>query len=106
MTLFTFCSIGISAQTKIIKANSLDLGFGIGIEKRFYFQTNKSLQGFHAGPNVGYFNLSNDSNDRMSAFRAGIEIGHLWFLSKNFSVDLFSATLFLQVHLTPMKQNL
>ena len=94
MTLFTFCSIGISAQTKIIKANSLDLGFGIGIEKRFYFQTNKSLKSFHAGPNVGYLNLSNDSNDRMSAFRAGIEIGHLWFLSKNFTVDLFSGAVF------------
>lgn len=97
MTLFTVCSIGISAQTKIIKANPMDLGFGIanigigfserknqsttfsalsysksnvsgfgiGLEKRFYCHTNKPLQGFHTGPNVGYLNLSNDSNERI-----------------------------------------
>jgi hypothetical protein len=29
MMLFTFCSIGIIAQTKIIKANPLGLAFGI-----------------------------------------------------------------------------
>lgn len=70
-------------------------GFGIGIEKRFYFQTGESLKGFHAGPNVGYLNLSNRDNETLNVFSAGLEIGHQWFLSEHFVLDLFSGVSFL-----------
>jgi hypothetical protein len=124
--LFTFFSISIFAQSKIIKANPLGLafgianigiefserknqsttfsalyysksdvaGFGVGLEKKNYFQTNESLKGFHTGPSVGYLNLSNDSNESLRVFSVGVEIGHQWFLSKNFTVDLFSGAVF------------
>lgn len=69
-------------------------GIGVGLEKRFYFQTDEPLKGFHAGPSVGYLNLSNDSNDSMSVFSVAVEIGHQWLLSKNFIGDLFSGAVF------------
>jgi hypothetical protein len=69
-------------------------GFGVGLEKRFYFQTNESLRGFHAGPSVGYLNLSNDSDENINIFSVGVEVGHQWFLSKKFTVDLFSGAVF------------
>jgi hypothetical protein len=69
-------------------------GFGIGLEQRFYFNSNE-LKGFHAGPSVGYLKLSDNYNDDFDVFSVGAEIGHQWFLNKNFTIDLFSGVGFL-----------
>lgn len=70
-------------------------GFGIGIEKRFYFQTKESLKGFHAGPNFGYLNLNNKNDIHTDVFSAGVDFGYQWFLGKHFALDLFSNANFL-----------
>ena len=69
-------------------------GFGIGLEQRFYFSSNK-LKGFHTGPSVGYLKLSDNYNDAFDVFSVGAEIGHQWFLNENFTIDIFSGVGFL-----------
>ena len=70
-------------------------GFGISLEQRFYFSSNETLEGFHAGPSVGYLKLSDNYNDGFDVFVVGEEIGHQWFLNDNFTIDLFSGVSFL-----------
>ena len=72
-------------------------GGGIGLEKRFYFTVDQSLKGFHAGPSVGFFKLSETDHfdDSYNVFAVGAEIGHQWFLSKNFTADIFTGLSFL-----------
>ena len=72
-------------------------GGGIGLEQRFYFATNQSLKGFHAGPSIGYFKLSETDHydDSYNVFAVGVEIGHQWFLGNHFTADIFSGASFL-----------
>lgn len=102
--VFGIANLGIEFSGKTNKSTTVSAlyyaksdtkGFGIGIEQRFYFNANKSLKGFHAGPNAGYLRLSDNYNDNFNVFSIGAEIGYQWFLNKNFTVDLFSGANFL-----------
>lgn len=69
-------------------------GFGIGLEQRFYFNSNE-LKGFHAGPSIGYLKLNDNYNDNFDVFSVGGEIGHQWFINESFTIDIFSGVGFL-----------
>lgn len=70
-------------------------GFGVGVEKRFYFKSNKVLKGFHAGPNFGFLSVTNNNDVNFEIFSAGGEFGYQWFIGKHFALDLFSGVNFL-----------
>lgn len=65
-------------------------GFGLGAEYRFYFSSNEALNGWHAGPSVGYLSLEDDFNNSASFFTLGGEIGHQWILGEHFLIDTFA----------------
>jgi hypothetical protein len=80
---------GQSTSISALYYNVSDIsGFGIGAEHRFYFD-GESLRGWHAGPSVGYLNLTDDSDTRASAFSIGAEVGHQWIFDSGFAVDVF-----------------
>jgi len=65
-------------------------GFGPGAEYRFYFSSGEALKGWHAGPSLGYFSLSDDFNNSAGFFSLGGEVGHQWLLGEHFLIDLFA----------------
>ena len=65
-------------------------GVGFGAEYRFYFSEKEVLRGWHAGPTVGYFSLSDDFDNSASVFNVGGEIGHQWILKEHFLIDTFA----------------
>ena len=83
------------AQTLTISGlyyNISDLsGFGVGAEYRFYFSSDEVLRGWHAGPSVGYFSLSDDFDNSAGFFSIAGEIGHQWILGEHFLIDTFAA---------------
>ena len=83
------------AQTLTLSAlyyNISDIsGFGVGAEYRFYFSRNEVLRGWHAGPSVGYFSLSDDFDNSAGFFTIAGEIGHQWILKEHFLIDTFAA---------------
>jgi len=64
-------------------------GFGAGAEYRFYF-TEEALRGWHAGPSLGYFSLSDDFDNSAGFFTIGGEAGHQWIFGEHFVVDVFA----------------
>lgn len=65
-------------------------GFGAGAEYRFYFSSGEALRGWHAGPSVGYFSLSDDYDNSASFFSIGGEAGHQWIFGEHFALDVFA----------------
>ncbi len=65
-------------------------GFGVGAEYRFYFSSNEALRGWHAGPSVGYFSLSDDFDNSAGFFSIAGEVGHQWILKEHFLIDTFA----------------
>ncbi len=68
-------------------------GGGLGAEYRFYF-TGEAVNGWHAGPSLGYFSLSDD-NESASIFSIGAETGRQWIIGEHFALDLFAGYGFL-----------
>ena len=70
------------AQTATISGLYYDVseisGFGLGAEYRFYFSSGEALNGWHAGPSLGYLSLEDDFNTSASVFTIGGEAGHQW----------------------------
>jgi len=64
-------------------------GFGVGAEYRFYFG-GEVLNGWHAGPSLGYLSLEDDFNTSASVFSFGGEVGHQWVWNSGFLVDVFA----------------
>jgi len=64
-------------------------GFGAGAEYRFYFSSDEALRGWHAGPSVSYFSLSDDFSNSAGFFTIGGEAGHQWIFGEHFLVDTF-----------------
>jgi hypothetical protein len=64
-------------------------GLGAGAEYRFYFD-GEAIRGWHAGPSVGYFSLSDDFDTSASFFSIGGEVGHQWIIGEHFAVDVFA----------------
>ncbi|MGB5419802.1 DUF3575 domain-containing protein [Algibacter sp.] len=65
-------------------------GFGAGAEYRFYFSSDEALNGWHAGPSVGYFALKDDFDTSAGFFSIGGEVGHQWIIGEHFLVDVFA----------------
>lgn len=87
------------AQTATISAlyyNISDVsGFGIGGEYRFYFSSGEALRSWHAGPSIGYFNLSDDFDNSSGFFSIGGEAGHQWIFGEHFLLDVFAGLSFI-----------
>jgi hypothetical protein len=64
-------------------------GAGLGAEYRFYFD-GEAIEGWHAGPSIGFLSLSDDYDVSASVFTIGGEIGHQWILGSNFALDVFA----------------
>ncbi len=69
-------------------------GFGAGAEYRFYFSSNQALRGWHAGPSIGYFGLSDDFDNSAGFLSIGGEVGHQWIFGEHFLVDVFAGLSF------------
>lgn len=65
-------------------------GFGAGAEYRFYFSSGEALRGWHAGPSIGYFSLSDDFDNSAGFFSIGGEAGHQWIFGEHFALDVFA----------------
>ncbi|PWH82638.1 hypothetical protein DIS18_10390 [Algibacter marinivivus] len=65
-------------------------GFGAGVEYRFYFSSDEALNGWHAGPSLGYVSLEDDFNNSAGFFTVGGEVGHQWLIGEHFLVDVFA----------------
>ncbi len=82
------------AQTVTISAlyyNISDVsGFGAGGSYRFYFSSDEALRGWHAGPSVGYFGLSDDFDNSAGFFSIGGDVGHQWIFGEHFLLDVFA----------------
>jgi len=63
-------------------------GVGAGLEYRFYFK-GEAIQGWHAGPVVGYMSLKDSFSNSASIFTVGGEVGHQWVLNGGFAIDVF-----------------
>ncbi len=64
-------------------------GFGAGLEYRFYFD-GEAIQGWHAGPSVGFFSLKDNSSNSGTVISLGGEVGHQWVFGENFALDVFA----------------
>lgn len=86
------------AQTLTVAAlyyNVSDVsGFGAGVEYRFYFSSDEALRGWHAGPSLGYFGLTDDFDNSAGFFSIGGEAGHQWIFGEHFLLDVFAGLSF------------
>lgn len=64
-------------------------GIGAGVEYRFYFD-GTAIEGWHAGPSLGYLSLEDASKTSASVFSIGGEVGHQWIFGDHFALDLFA----------------
>lgn len=70
--------------------NVLDItGAGAGAEYRFYFD-GEAITGWHAGPTLGFFSLSDDFDTSATLFSIGGEVGHQWVFGEHFLLDVFA----------------
>lgn len=65
-------------------------GAGLGGEYRFYLSSGEALKGWHAGPAVSYFALSDNFNNSSGFVNIGGEGGHQWILNEHFLIDAFA----------------
>lgn len=81
------------AQSATISGLYFDIlditGYGAGAEYRFYFG-GEALNGWHAGPSLGFFALEDNANNSASVFAIGGEVGHQWVFGSGFLVDVFA----------------
>ncbi|NCT10368.1 MAG: DUF3575 domain-containing protein [Flavobacteriia bacterium] len=68
-------------------------GAGAGLDYQFYFGE-QSIRGWHAGPSVSYFSLSDNTDVSASVFSIGGVGGYQWVFGEHFALDLFGGISF------------
>lgn len=63
-------------------------GVGAGVDYQFYFGE-QSIRGWHAGPSVSYFSLTDNTDVSASVFSIGGIAGYQWVFGDHFALDLF-----------------